>query len=357
MRDRTPWRLAGTSRSKLSTSLALCGTAALGFWLGRGAPQPAAVAAPPAPPQQPAAPPSDYSQRVVAYVYNTVPITREDLGEYLIARQGSDKVELLVNKRIIEVACQKKGIDVTAAEVEAALEQDLQGVHVNRADFVAKVLKQMGKSLYEWKEDVLKPRLQLTKLCKERITLTDDDLRKAFDAQYGPRVECRIIIWPKGEEKVAFQVFEKIRNSEDEFAKAASGQAISALAATGGKIKPIGHDAAVHAEIEAEAFRLQPGQVSRLISTPEGTAVLKCDKLVPADATKQFEAEKDGLRKVVYDKKVEQEIPKYFKKLHDEANPTIILKHNQTASELERDVQKEIKTGAAARPGAAPTGN
>src|SRR6266550_2358404 len=110
MRDRTPWRLAGTSRGKLSTSLALCGTAALGFWLGRGAPQPAAVAAPPAPQQQPAAPPpsTDYSQRVVAYVYNTIPITREDLGEYLIARQGSDKVELLVNKRIIEVACQKQ---------------------------------------------------------------------------------------------------------------------------------------------------------------------------------------------------------------------------------------------------------
>src|SRR5437762_11847129 len=107
MRDRTPWRLAGTSRGKLSTALALGGTAALGFWLGRGAPQSAAVAAPPPPPQQPPTPPSDYSQRVVAYVYNTIPITREDLGEYLIARQGSDKVELLVNKRSIEVACQQ----------------------------------------------------------------------------------------------------------------------------------------------------------------------------------------------------------------------------------------------------------
>src|SRR5437763_11341700 len=108
MRDRTPWRLAGTSRGKLSTSLALGCTAALGFWLGRGAPQPAALAAPPTPPPQPAAPPappSDYAQRVVAYVYGTTPITREDLGEYLIARQGADKVELLVNKRIIEIAC------------------------------------------------------------------------------------------------------------------------------------------------------------------------------------------------------------------------------------------------------------
>ena len=94
-----------------------------------------------------------------------------------------------------------------------------------------------------------------------------------------------------------------------------------------------------------------------MAGTAGGTAVLKCDKLIPPDAAKKFEAEKDGLRKLVYDKKVEQEIPKYFKELHDQANPTIILKHNQTAADLERDVKKELDTKAGQRPGATPTGN
>src|SRR4051794_3621887 len=51
---------------------------------------PAAVAPPPAP-----LPPSDYSSRVVAYLHESVPVTREMLGEYLIARYGAEKVELL----------------------------------------------------------------------------------------------------------------------------------------------------------------------------------------------------------------------------------------------------------------------
>src|SRR5439155_19495468 len=73
-------------RGRVLAAVGLVGAAAVGFWLGRGGPQSAAVAAPPIPPAAP--PPSDYTQRVVAYIYGTVPITREDLGEYLIARKA-----------------------------------------------------------------------------------------------------------------------------------------------------------------------------------------------------------------------------------------------------------------------------
>src|SRR5262249_62075072 len=105
------------------------------------------------------------SQRVVAYIYGSMPITREDRGEYLIARHGTDKLELLVNKKIIDVACQKRGVDVTEAEVEAAIEEDLKSLNgIKRQDFIDKVLKQYGKTLYEWKEDVIRPRLLLLKL-------------------------------------------------------------------------------------------------------------------------------------------------------------------------------------------------
>ena len=43
--------------------------------------------------------------RIVAYIYETIPITREELGEYLIARFGTERLDLLVNKRIIEIEC------------------------------------------------------------------------------------------------------------------------------------------------------------------------------------------------------------------------------------------------------------
>src|SRR5436190_293541 len=62
---------------------------------------------------------SDASRRVVAYIYGNVPVTREDLGEYLIARFGVERVDFLVNHKIVNMACQAKGIVITDGEVEA----------------------------------------------------------------------------------------------------------------------------------------------------------------------------------------------------------------------------------------------
>ncbi len=327
-----------------AAALGMVGSAALGFWLGRGGPQQAAFAEPPTTPAAPAAtPPSDYSQRVVAYINGNTPITREDLGEYLIARQGVDKLELLVNKKIIEVAAQKAGIEVTAAEIDAAIDRDL-GVmgNVKRGEFIARILKQYGKTLYEWKEDVIRPRLMLEKMVKAQIKVTDDDLQKAFQAQYGPKVECRIIIWPKGEEKIALNAYDKIRASEEGFNEAACKQAIGHLAAVGGRIQPIARHAGVHPEVEQQAFTLKPGDLSRLITTPEGTVCIKVDRPVPADEKTKFDDVRKDLEKHCFDAKVTKEIPEIMKRLRDEAKPVFILRRPQTQQELEREVQAEL---------------
>src|SRR5207249_1798443 len=247
----------------------------------------------------PAAPTSDYSQRVVAYIHGTVPVTREELGEYLIARYGHDRLEMFVNRRIIEIACQKRGIDVTEAEVNAAIDADCAKVGIERTAFINEVLTRKGKSLYEWKEDVIKPGLMLTKLCvkEERVHVSDDDLRQAFDAMYGPKVECRIIIWPRNEEKIAMQMYDKLRKSEEEFDRAARSQAMPDLAAVGGRIRPIAHYSGTHPEVEKEAYSLKPGEISRLIVTPQGTVCLKCDKIIPADPEAKFEVAKEAMHK------------------------------------------------------------
>ena len=140
------------------------------------------------------APSSDYSHRVVAYLYDTTPVTREELGEYLIARMGKERLGNLVNKRIIEHECQRRGVEVTAAEVEADLAETLKGLAVNRSDFVTTILKPYNKTLYEWKEDVIKPRLLLSKLCRDRVQVTSEDLQKAFEAYHGEKLECQLIM-------------------------------------------------------------------------------------------------------------------------------------------------------------------
>jgi parvulin-like peptidyl-prolyl isomerase len=339
-------------RGRLTTVLGLLGAGALGFWLGHGGSQPATFAqTPAAPPPPPAAVPSEYSQRVVAYIYGNTPLTRQDLGEYLIERFGTDKIDLFVNKKIIEQACVKRFVEVTAAEVEARIAQDMKELGgATMKDFVDQVLKPRGMTLFEYKEDVVKPGLLMEKLCKKRVEVKDEDLQKAFQAAYGPKVQCRIIIWPKGEERTALREYDEIRKSDEGFERKARSQSISDLAARGGMTEPIAHFAGVHADVERVAFSLKPGEVSQLIGVPEGTIVLKCDKHIPADATKSFEAEKKVFEQRVFERKLNEEMKTYFVKvLREEAKPVFILKKPPTAMELEKQVEQELRpTGGAA---------
>jgi RNA polymerase sigma factor (sigma-70 family) len=266
------------------------------------------------------------SQQAVAYIFDKVPITREELGEYLIARAGKDKLEALVNERIIEHACRQKGIQVTDAEVEAALDEDLKGLGVTRQVFVERVLSGYHKTLAEWKQDVLRHRLLMTKLCRERVRVSEDDIQKAFEATYGEKVECRILLWPKNAKDQAVVGYRVMQGNEEMFEALARKHPHPSLAATGGMVVTIARYGTTSPELEKAAFQLQPGELSGLIDTPEGIAVLKCVKRIPADKSRKLAAVREVLAREVLAKKIQAEIPKVFEELREQAQPKLILK-------------------------------
>jgi hypothetical protein len=286
---------------------------------------------------------SDYSSRVVAYVYDNMPVTREELGEYLIARYGTERLDLLCNKKIIDNECRKAGIEVTAAEVENSLSEDLKGLNVDRKTFVDKVLKNYRKNLYEWKEDVIRPKLMLSKLVRSRVKVTDEDIKKAFDAYYGEKVECRIVMYEKGFERAVLSDYPRLRDSEEEFHKAAKNQKSSSLAATAGKIRPIARNTTGNDELEKAAFALQPNEVSPVIGTPEGLIIVKCDKRIPADTTINLESVREKITAEIIEKKIAAEIPVAFAEMRKRANPQLILQGTNQMDDLTKTIAPLIK--------------
>jgi PPIC-type PPIASE domain len=336
-------------------TLVLGGASLVAFVLGRAAGPSPLSAQPPAPASaaKPAEPPanSDYNGRVVAYIYNTIPITREELGEYLIQRHGADQIELLVNKRIIDHACQEAGIEVRAADVEASFEDDCRGLGVSRQVFLEQFLAARHKSELEWKEDVIRPRLQLTQLCRQRVHVEEQELRDAFEAQYGEKVKVRVLLFgpTTSEQRAVLQIYDQVRKSDEEFDRQARAQENSALAASGGQVKPIGRHCA-SAEVERAAFSLRPGEVSSVIGTcdsnghPSGCIILKCDGRVPPDATKSYDKERENLLREVNEKKVQEMIKVVFKELHDKADPKLFIKPPvMKEHDMLRGVEKELK--------------
>ena len=271
--------------------------------------------------------PAHYAEAPVAYIHGRIPVTRMDLGEFLIARGGADKLELVVNKKIIEFACAEKGVTVTQAEMEAALMADLEPMKIQKAEFVRVVLPRYGKTLYEWMEDVIKPRLLLTKLCQDRVKVAEADLRVQFEREFGEKRRCQIIMWPATDELHAItKVWDKVRGSQDEFDRAALAQANPNLAAARGQVKPVGrHLPAQDKAIEDAAFRLRPGEVSEIITTSQGYLVLKMHESIPAQAGETFDKHRQRLDKQAFEEKLSQQIPLYFAELKEKAKPTILF--------------------------------
>jgi parvulin-like peptidyl-prolyl isomerase len=270
---------------------------------------------------------SDYAQRVVAYVYESEPITREQLGDYLIDRHG-DKLELLVHRRIIDDACRHYNVEVTSGEIESALAEELQGFAIDQKTFVNTLLARYHKNLYEWKEDVIRPRLQLTKLCRSRVQVSEEDIRKAFEAAYGEKAECQIILWPKSERGKADALadYSRLRDNPEAFEQKAKAQPKAELAATAGKVRPFGRYVMGDENFDRIVFRLQPNEVSEVIDTGDGPVVVKCLRRYPADTSISLESVREKLVKEIADKKVAREMQTAFTVLKKQADPRMFLK-------------------------------
>jgi parvulin-like peptidyl-prolyl isomerase len=119
---------------------------------------------------------------------------------------------------------------------------------------------------------------------------------------------------------------------------AARSQPFGDLAKNLGKVDPIGrYSGAGTAKIEEIAFAMKDGQVSEMLVTPGGIMVIKRLFSIPAQtATISFESVKPALIKELTDRMLEQEIPKMFAKINEEAKPMFVLAPlNETRQETE----------------------
>jgi hypothetical protein len=305
--------------------------------------------------------------RVIAYIHGDVPVSREELGEFLIARYGAETLELLVNKRIIGEACKAKGITVDEREIESALADRVAAAGGSKDDFEKKILNENHTSLRQYREDVLLPQLQLAKLSADRVQVTEEDLKACFEAYYGEKIECRLILWPREERKYAMKEYAELRDSEKAFAEKASKQASHVLAGNNGhlmdgdRVRLIGRHTLGNPDMERELFSLQPGEVSKLVETPEGIVVMKCDRRVPPDGSVALDSIRQRLTKEVRERKIQAQIPVVFADLRKVAEPRLLLRDPSRPIDLKAEVDHDLQGGGVQQPskrsGRAPAGN
>jgi foldase protein PrsA len=259
-------------------------------------------------------------------------ISRQRLADECVARKGKEVLETLINRELVDQALKAKKLQVTAAEIDAEINNVASRFGISRETWLRTLDKEREISPMQYARDIIYPALALRKLSSDRVQVTDADLKKAFDAQYGDKLRCRIIMVDKLSK--AQDVWEALRKNPGGFEKLAQEQSMDlGTRSLGGLLsEPITRHA--HPENVADAAFAQlldgdpkdkdpahkpkNGEITGPIQASESTwVILKREGVVPAIANVSLKDE--NIRKktyeIIYEVKLKEEMGAVFEEL------------------------------------------
>jgi parvulin-like peptidyl-prolyl isomerase len=217
-------------------------------------------------------------QHDVMAIVNGKDISRKDLTDACVRRYGEDVLESLVNKKLITNHCAKRGITVTNDELTAEIDRMAKRFQLGREQWLAMLEKERGVTAQEYARDIVWPTLALRKLADSQLQVTQQEIERAYQQEYGEMVRVRIIAVADAEK--AKQLHSQVSAQPVEFARLAIENSEDVgSASVGGMIQPIRHHMG-DASLEAAAFALQPGQISDIIPAAGQFVIMKCDERI-----------------------------------------------------------------------------
>ena len=164
-------------------------------------------------------------------------ITRQQLADECVARKGSEILETLIARRLIEQAMRAKKIEVTAAEIDAEIDAvAMKTAQVTRDVWLRNLDKERGISPAQYARDIIYPAIALRKLAAERVQVTDKDIKDAFEANYGPRLRCRLIMCKNIH--AANEIWNELRTNPAGFDKLAKERSMDSSTRASGGLLP-----------------------------------------------------------------------------------------------------------------------
>ena len=251
-----------------------------------------------------------------AAIVNGTNISDAELADACLARYGSLVVGALINKVIIEQACERNGVAVTTADVDNEISEMSRRFNVPRDKWTALIQRERGVTEKQYREDIVWPMIALRRLAKGSLDPTDEQLRKQFQNQYGPTVKARIIVL--GSQKDAEETRTEVLQDPDSFGIVAREKSVDiGSASVGGWVQPIRHFSG-SPEFESAAFALSESEISKVVQVADQFIIIKCEGHLPAsDVT--FADVRPRLAEVFREKQSRVLSGKIFGKLQSEA--------------------------------------
>ena len=261
----------------------------------------------------------------VAALINGRKISTLELAEECIDRHGEEVLNSVIGRRVLEQACKKQNVVVT--------EQDEDQEIARAALAMGKVNAQGGADINAWLKavkdeqgidpdiyihDAVWPSAALKKLVAGSVSIDDEDLKKGYEANYGPRVRCLAIVF--NNQRQAQEVWEMARENPSPkfFGDLAEQYSVEASSrALRGEVKPIQRHGG-QPTLEREAFALQPGELSGVIQVQDKFIILRCEGYT-TPMNVDFAEVRELIAEDLYDKKLRVAMSKQYDQLMETA--------------------------------------
>jgi hypothetical protein len=287
----------------------------------------------------------------IAAIVSGQKITMRDLSEECIKRHGNQVLEGMINRKLIEQACQKSNINISDQELsdeivraaEASVEPNPDGTP-NVDAWIALVTKKQGITREVYIRDSVWPSVAMKKLVGDDVMVSESDIQRSYDANYGPRVRCRAIVLDN--QRRAQEVWEKARQNPnvEYFGRLAQEYSIEAASRElKGQVPPIKKNGG-QPILEREAFALQPGEISGIIQAGPHFVILLCEgRTTPVDVN--MDEVRDLIVKDLHAKKTRRAMARLFQQIQEKATiDNYLAGTSQAPQRASRDLPEPLKT-------------
>ncbi|MGY8768186.1 MAG: peptidylprolyl isomerase [Pirellulales bacterium] len=284
----------------------------------------------------------------VAAIINGRKISTIELQEECIARFGLDVLEGEINRTVLTQALKARGLEVTAPDLDAEIERAAYSFGFLKEDgktpdlegWLKKVTSDQGVSVELYVRDAVWPTVALKKLVKDRVKITDEDLRKGYEANYGERAQVLAIVLDT--QRRAQEVWDMARKNPTEkfFGELSAQYSIEPVSKNNdGQVPPLRRFGGQPA-LEEEAFRLQSGELSGIVAVGKQFIILK--SLGKTKSTiESMDDVRDELTRDIREKKTRVEMNKEFELIRQDAQIDNYLANTTQAGKTNQSVAQQ----------------
>ncbi len=256
----------------------------------------------------------------VAAVVNGQTISTERLADRCVRRHGKTLLNEMIGKLLVEQECRKRNITISNAEIDDEIREMavrnlplLQDGTPDIPRWLAQATTEAGVSVDIYRTNTVWPMLAMKKMVRAGVQVTQDDVQKGYEANFGPQVRCLAIFMRN--EKHAMDVWNKATRlpTEENFGDLAEQFSIDDSRLVRGVIPSI-RNYGGYPTLEKEAFRLAPGEISSIVQEGGVYVILYCQGRTDATDIPLADVQADIVADI-YDKKLNLAVAALYERL------------------------------------------